>query len=307
MNRGIYLVANKKSQEMCENLVYSIRETSCSLPIRLIHFGGEKIHSPYLVSQVELVYYDEFSDEAKAFITNLRSVLTDCPLGFLYRYLAWFSDWDEFIYSDNDVVAICNWEILFSYLDNSDLVHADEEYTTQGIYNYDKPESVKVIFGATALESAITAGHFAVKRSQKMIADINNAVSWFKKHSDIPKKHDQSLLHIASLLGNWNILNLCKSPHNWLSSWAGDYKNSLYLIQTIQLKNAKVSHIHYSGSTPQGNMPIQDLLFSIDSVQGRLIKLALVCLRFLSKYDNLNYKYTRAKGFLSRRIKRITK
>lgn len=302
MNRGVYLVANRNSEEICENLVYSIRESGCNLPIRLIHFGGEAIRSSYLVNQAELLYYEGFSDEAKAFIANLRSVLTDCPLGFLYRYLAWFSDWDEFIYADNDIVALCNWEVLFGYLDNYELVHADEEYTTGGIYNYDKPASIKAIFGEVALESAITAGHLVVKRSPKMIVDISNAVEWFKNNPDIPKKHDQSLLHIAALLGNWNSLNLCKPPHNWLSSWAGDYKNSLHLIQSIQLNETKISHIHYSGGTPKGNLPIQDLLFSRDKEQGRLIKLAFVCLRFLSKYENLSSQYRRAKKFLRKKL-----
>ena len=302
MKRGIYLVANQKSQNMCENLVYSIRESGCELPIRLIHFGGKKVSSSYLHNQVEFLSYERFPEEAKAFIINLSSVLTDCPIGFLYRYLAWFSDWDEFIYADNDIVALCNWENLFSYLDQNELVHADEEYTTNGAYNYNDSESVKAIFGQFALESAITAGHIVVKRNPKMIVDINNAVDWFKRHPDIPKKHDQSLLHIAALLGNWKSLNLCKPPYNWLSSWAGDYKNSLQLIQSIQLKNARISHIHYSGGAPRGNLPIQDLLFSADSAEGRLVKLASVGLRFLSKYEALSCQYAKAKRFLSRRL-----
>ena len=302
MNRGIYLVANRKSEVMCQNLIYSIRESGCNLPIRLIHFGGEAIQSDYIISQVELLHYESFSADAKAFITNLRVVLTDCPIGFLYRYLAWFSDWEEFLYSDNDVVALCNWEVLFNYLDNYELVHADEEYKTIGIYNYEKPELVKAIFGELSLESAVTAGHFVVRRSQKMIADFNKAVDWFKINPGIPKKHDQSFLHIAILLGDWNALNLCKIPHNWLSSWAGDYKNSLQLIQTIQLRNVKISHIHYSGGIPKGNLPIHDLLFSVDNEQGRLLKLALVCFRFLSKYEALSSQYSRVKRFLNRKL-----
>ena len=136
MKRGIYLVANRKSEEMCENLIHSIRASGCTLPIRLIHFGGKDIRAPYILSQAEFLYYDDFPAEAKQIIADLRSVLTECPLGFLYRYLAWFGDWDEFIYSDNDIVALTNWENLFDYLDDNDLVHADEEYTTKGCFNF---------------------------------------------------------------------------------------------------------------------------------------------------------------------------
>ncbi|RZK45169.1 MAG: hypothetical protein EOO61_00930 [Hymenobacter sp.] len=302
MKRGIYLVANRSSQRMCENLIYSIRASGCILPIRVIHFGGKKIASSYIENQAQLMCFEEFNAEAKQFIFHLRSVLTDCPIGFLYRYLAWFSDWDEFIYSDNDVVAMCNWEVLLDYLDEYDLVHADEEYTTEGIFNYSKPNAVKKIFGNDALESAITAGHIAVKRNKNMVADMHKAIEWFKQYPDIPYKHDQSLLHITCLLGNWHNLNLCKPPYNWLSSWSGDYKNSLQLIQTLQMKGSKISHIHYSGGTPRGNLPIQELLFSADDNNKRLKKLAVIWVRSFSKYEDIANQYRRAKRFLKRKL-----
>lgn len=306
MKRGIVLVANLKSQWYCENLIYSIRNSGCRLPIRLIHFGGEPVNSKYILDEVEFLTFDDFSEEAKAFVNNLRSVLTDCPMGFLYRFLAWFSDWDEFIYADNDIVALMNWELLIDYLDQGyDLVHADEEYTTQGIYNYLLPSKIEEIFGGEALNSAITAGHIVVKKNNNMVANMNAAVDWFKLNPEIPIKHDQSLLHIASLLGDWKTLNLCKPPFNWLSTWSGDYKNSLDLIHAIQggyiqktasfkvwiskmsddgkIKynqqcispslNVPISHLHYSGRGHIGNESIDDLMFSYKNNEERMMSL----------------------------------
>lgn len=304
MKKGIVLVANLKSQWYCENLIYSIRNSGCRLPIRLIHFGGEPVNSKYILDEVEFLTFDDFSEEAKAFVNNLRSVLTDCPMGFLYRFLAWFSDWDDFIYADNDIVALMNWELLIDYLDQGyDLVHADEEYTTQGIYNYLLPSKIEEIFGGEALNSAITAGHIVVKKSNNMVADMNAAVDWFKLNPEIPIKHDQSLLHIASLLGDWKTLNLCKPPFNWLSSWSGDYKNSLDLIHAIQggyiqntasfkewtskmsdgdrynqqslplSLNVPISHLHYSGRGHIGNESIDDLMFSYQNNKKRMMSL----------------------------------
>ncbi|MCW2118491.1 alpha-1,3-mannosyltransferase family protein [Flavobacterium sp. 7A] len=300
MKKGIVLVANLKSQWYAENLIYSIRKSGCSLPIRLIHFGGEAVNSKYILKEVEFLTIDDFPEEAKDFINNLRTVLTDCPMGFLYRFLAWFSDWDEFIYTDNDIVALMDWERLFDYSANHDLVHADEEYTTQGIYNYDDPQKIEEIFGMGSLSTAITAGHLLVKKNDKMIGDMNAAVAWFHQHPSIPKKHDQSLLHIAALLGNWKVLNLCKSPHNWLSSWSGDYKNSLDLIQAIQgvqkrptdsfngwyntlsvesknsynlatgIAKPHISHLHYSGRGALGAEPIDELMFSSHTDNKRM-------------------------------------
>lgn len=335
MKKGIVLVANLKSQWYCENLIYSIRESGCQLPIRLIHFGGEPVNSKKILNEVEFLTVDNFSEEAKAFIANLRSVLTDCPIGFLYRFLAWYSDWDEFIYADNDIVAMMNWEYLFDYLeDGYDLVHADEEYTTQGIFNYNKPNAIIEIFGAEALNSAITAGHIVVKKSDVMIADMNMAINWFKEHQSIPMNHDQALLHIAALLGNWKLLNLCKPPYNWLSSWSGDYKNTIDVIHAIQsggkqksasyhkwffslsevnkieidnqahqLEKAPISHLHYSGRGVLGAEPIDDFMFSNQSNANRLKTLFKIYLTKILGITFYKYQKVRIKRYLNR-IKR---
>ena len=283
MKRGILLVANQQSQDICANLIYSIRNSGCQLPIRIIHFGGRPISSPYILSQAEYLLFENFPEEAREFILKLRRTITSCPQAFLYRFLGWFMDWDEFIYSDNDIVALCNWEELFGYLDGYQLVHADEEYTTKGRFNYKEPEAVDVFFGNGALETAFTAGHLVVKADKQMLGDIDRALIWFAEHQNIPLKHDQSLLHIASLLGNWRMLNLCKD-RGWLSSWAGDYRNTLEIIQKVQQGGGKISHLHYSGGTPDGSLPIQDLLFSADDTKARLEKIFLVALKGLSGY-----------------------
>lgn len=332
MKKGIVLVANLKSQWYCENLIFSIRKSGCKLPIRLIHFGGEPINSENILTEVEFLTVDDFSEEAKIFINNLRTVLTDCPMGFLYRFLAWFSDWDEFIYSDNDIVALMNWERLFEFTAEYDLVHADEEYTTKGVFNYLLPNKIEEIFGLDSLSTAITAGHMLVKKNQKMINDMNAAVDWFKLNSDIPRKHDQSLLHIATLIGDWKLLNLCKPPFNWLSSWSGDYKNSLDLIQAIQgnekrrtdsfkrwftylseenkkqyeiestLKNKQVSisHLHYSGRGRIGGEPIDDLMFSSHTNKNRMRRFFKIQTADLFYVTYIKGQMNRVKRYLKR-------
>lgn len=328
MKKGIVLVANLKSQWYSENLIFSIRKSGCKLPIRLIHFGGEKVTSEYILKEVEFLTVDDFSDEAKAFINNLRSVLTECPLGFLYRFLALFSDWDEFIYTDNDIVALMNWERMFDFAPDYDLIHADTEYTTAGIHNYLLPEKVDEYFGKDALNTAITAGHMLIRIKSKIITDINAAVDWFKQNPEIPKKHDQSLLHIASLLGDWKLLNLCKPPYNWLSSWSGDYENSLDLIHAIQggytqntvsykmwystlseeskLKvdqethhpdhYVPITHIHYSGRGRLGPESIDELMYSSQTNRQRMMS--------LYKIQNADLFYITFIRHQSKRIKR---
>lgn len=293
MKRSIYLVANKKSEDQCANLIYSIRQSGCALPINLIHFGGEEIKSEAILSEVNFMRESDFPAEAINFINQIQEVITSCPRGFLYRFFALFSDDDEVIYSDNDIVAMCNWETLFEYMGDNDLVHADLEYTTEGKYNYYKPEAVKEIFGEKALESAITAGHILIKKDQKIIDDIYKALEWFKANHGIPKRHDQSLLHIASLLGTWKVRNLCRTD-NWLSSWSGHFQNSLDIILKIQA-GQRISHLHYSGGTPSGSAPIDDLLLSNLNKESRNKVLVSSGMKDLSGLTALTWYYKRGK------------
>lgn len=311
MKTGIVLVANLQSQLHCENLIYSIRKSACTLPIRLIHFGGEPVNSKYILDEVEFLTEADFSEEAKAFVNNLRTVLTDCPMGYLYRFLAWFSDWDEFIYADNDIVALTNWERLFEFTEGFDLVHADKEYTTFGVYNYLQPQKVEEIFGKNSLQSAITAGHMLVKKNPKMINDMNAAVNWFNQNPGIPIKHDQALIHIAALLGNWKLLNLCKAPHNWLSTWSGDYKNSLDLIQALQVceeqtstqaEKVTISHLHYSGRGRLGCEPIDELIFSSQTNSNRKWLLFKIHFADLFHITYIKEQIKRVKRYLNRKM-----
>lgn len=271
MTKGILLVANLKSQAFCSNLIYSIRSSGCNLPIRLIHFGGEAIDSQYIFDQVEFLEEIDFSNEAKQLIQNLQEVLTDCPKGFLYRFLGWYLDWDSFIYADNDIVALDNWDTLFNFLRDADFVHADQEYMGRGIYEYKNPDEVAVLFGERTFSSAFNAGFFVASNNDFFKEDFVEAINWFKENHNLPKNHDQALMNIASLIGDWKTLNLCKSPHSFLSTWSFDYKNSLDIINKIQSTNKKVIFLHYAGYTPKGYKSVDELLISELNEKQRLL------------------------------------
>jgi hypothetical protein len=265
MSRGIYLVANKRSQDHCENLIHSIRRSGCQLPIRLIPYGGEPVDSSAILAQVEVTPEASYPAEARALVDRLCGALS-CPRGFVLRYLAFYSDWDHFLYSDNDIVALMDWSELFSYFDTDDqpdVVHADEEYTTKGIYNFRDPSAVTKAFGEVALEQAITAGHFLCRRDPRLVQDVLKGLAWMQANPSVVIPHDQTLLHVAALLGNWRIRNLCKAPDHWASSWAGDYQDPLTLIHLLNgRQQRRVSHVHYSGDWPDGSKPIEVLLDS---------------------------------------------
>jgi hypothetical protein len=306
--RGIYLVANDHSEALCANLIYSIRKSGCNLPIRLIPFGGKPVQSGRVLKEVEIWDVGRFPGDGQKFVGELAEVLVDCPRGFLYRFLGWFGEWNEFIYSDNDIVALMNWERLFDYLPGNDLVHADEEYTTQGQFNYVQPAEIERLFGTDALLSAVTAGHFAARQSPKLVEDMRRAMEWFRSNPAIPKRHDQSLLHIASLIGRWKMLNLCKPPHNWLSSWAGDYPNPLALIHAIQSEPQKqISHLHFSGGVPVGTEPSADFLSAHLGARQRTIHLTKLGILQICGWIAFRRHSKRIRTGLRRRWKRVFK
>jgi hypothetical protein len=260
--RGIYLVANRPSEAECNNLIASIRRCGCRLPIHVIAFDE---HPAALDRQWEGVVplsVADFPAEGIEFFNELTSRHRGCPPGLLRRFLAWFGEFDEFLYSDNDVVALMNWEELFPWLEGHDLVHADCEFTTGGRFNLREPEKFQELMGPGSLEAAMTSGHFLVRRSPRHPADLLAGLSWMEAHRDLLIWQDQVLLHVTLLLARWRVLNLCRPPHHWASSWAGDYPDLLELVRTLQVERRPISHMHYSGKIGTGTHPIDDLLWS---------------------------------------------
>ena len=76
--RGIYLVANQRSSELCHNLLYSIRECGCELPIRVIPYGGEPLTLHGDFGDVKLVRLEDFSTEGHMFVSELMRRMPKC-------------------------------------------------------------------------------------------------------------------------------------------------------------------------------------------------------------------------------------
>lgn len=277
--RGIYLVANRRSQANANNLIASIRRCGCRLPIHVIPFDESPAILDRKWEDVVQLSLADFPAEAISFFNDLKSRHRGCNPGLLRRFLAWFGAFDEFLYSDNDVVALMNWEQLFPWLENYDLVHADREFTTGGKFNLRDPRKFQELMGPGSLEAAMTSGHFLSRRSQRHPADLLAGLAWMESHRDLLIWQDQVLLHVTLLIAHWRVLNLCKPPHSWASSWAGDYSDMLELVRTIQVDHRPISHIHYSGGLGSGTRPIDELLWSSLPVKQRNRKL----LRALSK------------------------
>ena len=282
--RGIYLVASRRSQAECNNLIASIRRCGCRLPIHVIPFD----ESPAVLDKrwdgVAPLSMADFPAEGREFFNELKRRHRQCHPGLLRRFLSWFGEFDEFLYSDNDVVALMNWEELFPF-------------------NLREPRRFEELMGAGSLEAAMTSGHFLCRRSPRHPVDLLQGLAWMESHRDLLIWQDQVLLHVTLLVAEWRVLNLCKPPHNWASSWAGDYQDVLELVRTIQVERRPISHMHYSGKIGAGTRPIDELLWSSLTAKERNRKLLWALLRQASGGEALARQMSRAE----RKIKQLAK
>lgn len=302
--RGIYLAANRRSEAECNNLIASIRRCGCRLPIRIIPFDASPAILDKRCDGVVQLSLTDFPAEGQNFFHELTDRHRGCPPGLFRRFLAWFGEFDEFLYSDNDVVALMNWEELFPYLENHDIVHADCEFTTGGRYNLRDPRKFEELLGPGSIEAAMTSGHFLCRRSPRHPADLLAGLAWMEAHRDLLIWQDQVLLHVTLLTAQWRALNLCKPPHNWASSWAGDYRDVLELVRTIQVERRPISHLHYSGKIGTGLRPIDELLWSSLTGQERNRRQLRALLREALGFEGLNRQWNRVRRKLEQRAAR---
>ncbi len=277
MSRGIYLVANRRSERQAANLVYSLRQSGCTLPIGLIPYDDDLPAHPPLLAETTFMPVESFPAEGRAVLDEIRQLWPFTSLGLLRRFLAFYGPYDEFIYTDNDIVALGDWTPYFDPLADHDLVHADQEFKTAGQYNYHDPAALTREFGRDALLSALTAGHFAARRRPDCTELFRRAIAWIRQHPQIPMAHDQAFLHLTILLGGLRTLNFCRPPHNWPSTWAADYRNSLAVAQRVQ-GPGRLLHLHYSGGLSNGYAAVEDFCYADNSNAERLRHLATAAL-----------------------------
>jgi hypothetical protein len=96
---------------------------------------------------------------------------------------------------------------------------------------------------------------------------------------------------------------LCKPPYNWLSSWAGDHENAFEILSQIQ-KGQFISHIHFSGRSPNGTRPIEDMIFLKTKAKVRLEKIIAAGLKDMLGISYLQKKKGNAKHKISKLMKK---
>ena len=301
MTRGIYLVANRRVERIAANLVYTIRQSGCTLPIALIPYDDDLPTHPGLLAETTLLPVESFPAEGQALVATLSQMWPRTSVGLFRRFLAWYGPYDEFIYTDNDIVALGNWAPYFEQLEGFDLVHADQEYLTGGKYNYPDPVALERELGSGALNAMLTAGHFAARRKDEITAVFEKTIAWIRQHPKLANEHDQAFLHLALLLGPLRKQNLCQPPHHWPSTWAGDYRNALAVVQAAQGPR-RLLHLHYSGGVSGGYAASEEFCYADCTDRERARHLVAAA---FTHWSGLHYLRGRFAKGLKRRLKSL--
>ena len=298
MTRGIYLVANRRCEREAAQLVFSLRRAGCALPIALIPFDDDPPVHPRLRSETTYLRLADFPEESRALLGRIAELWPASRAGLFRRLLAWWGPFDQFIYSDNDILALADWSPFFDRLGDNDFLHADMEYTTQGVYAYKKPEAVREKFGPAALDSLLTTGHYASRKKPEITAALAAAVPWLRANPGVAHEVDGAFIHLAVLVGGLRVRNLCRAPDHWPSPWAGDYRNALDVVQAAQ--RGPLLQLHYSGWNPDGYDAREELYFSEDTNVQRMRRHVRAAFMHWSGLHYLRYKFWRG---LKRRMR----
>jgi hypothetical protein len=301
MTRGIYLVANRRAEREAAHLVFTLRRAGCTLPLALIPYDDDPPVHPRLRAEAEFLSVADFPEEGRELLGQIAQLWPGCRQGLFRRLLAWWGPFDEFIYSDNDIVALADWSLFLDRLGDNDFLHADGEHGTGGVYAYRRPEAVREKFGPAALDSLFTTGHYASRKTPAITAALAATVPWLRAHPGVAHEVDGAFLHLAVLIGGLRIRNLCRAPDHWPSPWAGDYRNALELVQLSQ-SGRRLFQVHFSGWSPDGYHASEELFFSEDTSAQRMRRHVRAA---FAHWSGLHYLRTKFWSGLKRRIGRI--
>ena len=297
MTRGIYLVTNRRSEREAAHLVFTLRQAGCTLPIALIPYDDNPPIHPRLRTETTFLNVADFPAEGRALLGQIAELWPASRAGLFRRLLAWWGPYDQFIYSDNDIVALADWSLFFARLDDNDFLHADGEYQTGGTFAYKKPQIVKEKFGPAALDSLLTTGHYVSRKRPEIAAALAATVAWLRANPGVAHEVDGAFIHLAILVGGLRIRNLCRAPDHWPSPWAGSYRNALEVIHAVQ--RGRLLQLHYSGGDPDGYFASEEIYFSEDTTGQRLWRHIRVA---LAHWTGLHYVRTRIWPGLKRRL-----
>ncbi|HUB68763.1 MAG TPA: hypothetical protein VL981_14865 [Candidatus Methylacidiphilales bacterium] len=301
MTRGIYLVTNRRSEREAAHLIFTLRKAGCKLPVALIPYDDDLPVHPRLRAETAFLHVKDFPEKGRALLGQIAELWPESRAGLFRRLLAWWGPFDEFIYSDNDIVALADWSLFLDRLGEHDFLHADEEYTTGGVYAYKKPGVVLEKFGSGALDSLLTTGFYATRKKPEITAAFASTVAWLHANPGVAHEVDGAFIHLAVLVGGLRIRNMCRAPDHWPSPWAGAYYNALELVQLSQTGRPLI-HIHFAGWDADGYAASEELYFSEDTNVQRMRRHIWVA---FAHWSGLHYLRTRIWRGLKRRARRI--
>ncbi len=271
-------------------MVRSLRSVNCNLPVYVIPYGEPDFDLP---EGCEWLSDDEIFEwlDSKGSTRLLRKYLT-----LLTK---------DYQFVDSDVVFLRNPVSALEPFEGF-VVYCTEWNKPGRTY---RPGTRKIMSGqaSTWQSKVFNSGQHA--SSEALFSSWDELKGFIERPELAPycihetENHDQTALNILSFLRRKQFVNLTLPPHEWESSWAGDYEGEFEHLWKDESRKPLL--IHYAGETiPYLNRPINRLFENFLTPEEAVEWNAICCKRlefFKRKYAPIPLR-RRAVGRAKRRL-----
>ena len=287
----IITMASRKVALQMRVMVRSLRNVNCNLPVYVI---------PYADADFDLPAGCEWLTDHEIFEWLDRQGSTR----LLRKYLTVLTKDYQFV--DADVVFLRNPVSALEPFEGF-VVYCNEWNKPGRTY---KPGTRKIMSAHTSVwqSKVFNSGQHA--SSEALFSSWDEMRRYIERPELAPycihetENHDQTALNILSFLRRKQFVNLTLPPHNWESSWAGDYEGEFEHLWIDELRKPLL--IHYAGETiPYLNRPINKLFENFLTLEEAGEWKAICCERldfFKKKYAPIPL-WRRAMGRVKRDLR----
>lgn len=266
MTDGIYIVANDTVIEQTIAFLKSLRYHDQDTPIILIPFDANyervlEVAQPFGVERFEDL---QFVDELCLKLHDIFGKGFFNTPNKQRKQACWFGPFERFLYIDVDIIVFEKIFDNLNYLDNTDFLCCDYQYTN-GISNVFTPKVLDDgVFTEADLQDVFNSGWWASKKGLFSLEDLYETFAECAKHPDYfdfsQKTTDQPIFNYLVLKRIQRRFNLVRRPGKAPGSWARSphfYREGDRLIDSKT--GQPLQYLHWAGVRIAPGCPYWDI------------------------------------------------
>ncbi len=259
---GIYFLANDRVKDWFIAAVESVRARGATLPICVIPYDDNTLQIRALVIKYGLTFWEDASRAALDEI-GATFVLNKLEYNHMFRKFACFwGPYEDFMYSDVDVIALMNWDELVTQFHASDAALWYFDLSEDFVY---KPGPLLEQFQRQGKGMRFNGGGFVSSKGEFDLAQVRFLAAQAQAYRLQFAGMDQAFLNYCIDATDRNAVNAADrvpNLHSW--SWApATYKghSDIYEIADREgtFQGKRFPMIHWAGFELRSYMPHREL------------------------------------------------